>query len=87
MKLQFTLVINGGESLERKFENSIKSNPDLNLNLVQGFGQILTLAFGFNVADGITVDSLRVCKIPDESKKSSEIVQEQVKQENAQQNA
>lgn len=65
MKMQFTLVIQGEDSLEKKFEKSIIENPTLHMDLIRSFGQTIMLALRLNEDDKISVESFRAGKAPD----------------------
>lgn len=66
MRMQFTMVIKGQETLEKKFEEALASNPGLHMDMIRSFGQTIMLALRLQQADGITIESFRAGKIPDE---------------------
>lgn len=66
MKMHFTLVLKGEDTLQKKFEESLQANPSLHMDLIRSFGQVVMLAFRLNEADGISVESFRAGKMPDE---------------------
>lgn len=66
MKINFSLTVDGGDSLETKLNESIKSNPTLHMDLVRAFGQSIMLALRLNELDKVSVSGFRV-GIVDES--------------------
>lgn len=66
MKMQFNLIINGNESLGKKFEKEITTNANLNMDLVRSFGQTIMLAFRLSEEDQISIESFRAGRINEE---------------------
>lgn len=72
MKMQFNLVINGADSMEAKFQKCFQENPNLTMDLVRSFGQIVMMAFRLDQSDNVTVEGFRAGKIDDSVKPSEE---------------
>lgn len=66
MKMQFNMVIQGNETLEKKFYDSIQKNPKIQTGLIQGFGQTIILGLGLDETDNISIVSFRVGRIDEE---------------------
>ena len=66
MRMHFTMVINGKETIETKFEEKVKSNPNLHMDLIRCMAHTIMLAFGLDEKDELSVESFRAGKIPDE---------------------
>lgn len=66
MKLKFTLVMAGKDTLEKKFEDAIEKNPALHMDIIRSFGQAIMLALRLNEADEITIESFRAAKLCDD---------------------
>lgn len=63
MKMQFTMVLQGKETLEDKFKEAIQHNPQIHMDLIRGMAQIIMLGLRLNEEDGISVESFRASKI------------------------
>jgi hypothetical protein len=63
MKIQFNMVINGKDQIEKKFEDTIKENPDIHMDLIKSFAHAVMMAFRFNKDDEISVNSFRGSKV------------------------
>lgn len=63
MKMQFTMVLQGKETLENKFKEAIQDNPQIHMELIRGMAQIVMLAFRLKEEDGISVESFRASKV------------------------
>ena len=81
MKLQFSMIVAGEDSLEKKFHDRLNENPHLHMELIKGFAQILMLGLGLNQNDNIVIESFRAGKI---TENPSEVVSENESLENMQ---
>lgn len=75
MKMQFSLTISGEDSIEKKLQESISSNPTLHMDLVRAFGQSIMLALRLNESDKICVSSFKA-GIVEEEKENKECVEQ-----------
>jgi hypothetical protein len=66
MKMHFTIVINGKDSLEKKFEEQVNSNKDLHMGMIRCFAQTIMLALHLDQSDDISVESFIAAKIPEQ---------------------
>ncbi len=69
-KLKFSMVIGGEDIVEHKFHVALQNNPDLQMELIHGIGQIIMLSLGLKKSDCVYVESFKVGKY--EEDKSSE---------------
>lgn len=69
MKMHFSLTIQGEDSIEKKLQESIQSNPTLHMDLVRAFGQSIMLALRLNESDKISVSAFKA-GIVDEEKEN-----------------
>lgn len=69
MKMLFKMVIRGNDSLEKKFLDSVNSNPSLHMDLIRSFAQTIMLALRLDESDGISVESFNATKLGEEDKK------------------
>lgn len=67
MKMFFTITISGENSIEEKFQKVLNEDKNLNMNLVQGFGNILMIALRLNQDDNVTVVGLKAGKLNEEN--------------------
>lgn len=65
MKMHFSIVMAGENTLEEKFQESLKDNPNLHLELIRSFAQTIMLALRLKESDKISVESFRAGKIPE----------------------
>lgn len=65
MKMEFKLLISGGDSLKKKFEETLKANPMLHMDLIRAFGHSVMMALRLNEEDKISIDGFRAGEIPD----------------------
>ena len=63
MKIQFNMIINGNEGIDKKFEDTIQQNPDLHLDLIRSFAHTIMMAFRFNKDDNISIESFKAGKL------------------------
>jgi hypothetical protein len=63
MKIQFNMVINGIDGIEKKFEDTIKENPDLHLDLIRSFAHTIMMAFRYGKEDNISIESFKAGRI------------------------
>ena len=69
--MHFSLVMEGQESFEKKFEQSLKDNPTLHMDLIKAFGHAVMMALRLNEEDKISIASFRAGKVneqPEEKK-------------------
>lgn len=64
MKMEFKLLISGGDSLKTKFEETLKANPMLHMDLIRAFGHSVMMALRLNEEDKISIDGFRAGEIP-----------------------
>ncbi len=64
--MQFSMVIKGNETIEAKFQEALKRNPQVHMELVRVFGQAIMWAFQLNQADDVCIESFRGGRIPEE---------------------
>lgn len=65
MRMEFKLLISGGDSLKKKFEDTLKDNPVLHMDLIRAFGHSVMMALRLNEGDKISIDGFRAGEIPD----------------------
>lgn len=65
MKMHFTIVINGNDTLEKKFHEQVESNKNLHLGLIRCFSQSIMLALHLDESDNISIESFVAAKIPE----------------------
>lgn len=65
MRMQFTMVINGQENLEKKFQEALDHNPGLHMHMIRSFGSTVMMALGLKESDNVIIESFRAGKIPD----------------------
>lgn len=75
MKMHFSLTISGEDSIEKKLQESINSNPTLHIDLVRAFGQSIMLALRLNESDKIAVSSFKAGIIEENEKENKECVE------------
>lgn len=63
MRLYFDLKIQGNETLEKKFFAMANNNPNLNMDLVRAFANIIVLAFGVQPSDEMVIESFKAGKL------------------------
>ena len=64
--MEFKLLVRGSESLKKKFEDSVKQNPALHMDLIRSFGQTVMLALRLNQEDNISIDGFRAGEISED---------------------
>lgn len=65
MKMHFTMIINGEDSVEKKFQDAIEKNPQLHMHLIQSFAHAVMMGLGLREEDNVNVCSFKVGKIPE----------------------
>ena len=65
MKMHFTIIIDGLDTIESKFKEAVEKNPKLHMSLIQAFGQAIMVALKLNNDDKVTISGFKAGKIPD----------------------
>lgn len=63
MKFQFTLGIEGNESIEKKFKDAMEDNPQIHVELIKAFANAIMLGLRIKPEDNLVVTSFRAGKI------------------------
>lgn len=78
MKYGFNIVIKGLDSLEKKFDETLKNNPNLHMDLIRAFAQTVLIAFRLNEDDNITVEHFRAGKIEEQPTQINEEIEKKL---------
>ncbi len=63
MKMEFKILMSGGDSLRSKFQEALTSNPNLHLDLIRAFGHSVMMALRLNEGDKISIDGFRAGEV------------------------
>jgi hypothetical protein len=71
MKYQFSIQIEGEDSIKEKIEEAVKSHPKIHIELIKSFIQAIMLTFHFDETDNISVKQFGAGRIEDSKDKST----------------
>jgi len=71
MKMHFTLIIDGEDSLEAKFKKAVEENPNLHMDLINVFTHAVMKSLKLDQTDKITVTQFKAAKLVDASQQST----------------
>jgi len=63
MKMEFSILVGGGDSLREKFQKTLQDNPNLHMDLIRSFGHSIMMALRLAEGDGITIDGFRAGEV------------------------
>jgi hypothetical protein len=63
MKLEFSMLIGGGDSLISKFKDTLQANPNLHMDLIRAFGHSVMMALRLNEEDKISIEGFRAGQV------------------------
>jgi hypothetical protein len=63
MIVEVKMSMKGNEGLKKKFEETVKNNPQIHMELLNSFGSAMVLAFNLKKEDEITVNSFRLAEV------------------------
>lgn len=61
--MEFSILINGGESLEKKFKKAVQENQNLHMDLIRSFGHTIMMALRLSEEDKISIDGFRAGEV------------------------
>ncbi len=65
MRMEFKLLISGGDSLKKKFSDALQANPTLHMDLIKWFGHSVMMTLRLGEEDKICIEGFRAGEIPD----------------------
>lgn len=68
MKISFTFLVKGEDSLLSKINAAGKENAQLQTDFVRCVGQLMVMAFKLNGDDKVSIDNFQVSKVEDQEK-------------------
>lgn len=71
MRMQFSFVIEAKADVEKRFLEKLQKQPTLQMNIIHGFGNLLSLALDATPEDNLSLIGFNAGKIPDESPKEN----------------
>lgn len=63
MRMEFKLQISANESLRTKFEETVKANPNLHMDLINSFMHAIFLALRLSKDEEVKIDGFRAGEI------------------------
>lgn len=66
MKMQFSFVIQGSDDLEKRFLDKMNKMPNMQMNIIQGFGNLVSLALDATPADNLSLIGFNAGRINEE---------------------
>jgi len=70
MKYQFSILIEGEDTIKEKIEKAVKDHPKIHVDLIKSIIQSIMLTFHFDEADDISVKHFSAGRIADDAVKS-----------------
>jgi hypothetical protein len=78
MRYQFNLTLQGEDSIEKKFNESLEKHPTVQMELLRCFTQAIILAFKYDAKDHLCVESFITGKLSGEAEKPQPVEQQTV---------
>lgn len=70
MKMQFSFVIEVGDDAEKRFIDKMNKMPNMQMNIIQGFGNLISLALDATPADNLSLIGFNAGRINEDQQPS-----------------